>query len=171
MAHYRSALTVQAFKLTANLFFFPMLKTEGWPADLASISSLNTFWVVVIFARYFSAECGFWKRPIAPLRPTSLLMTLQTAQSMYFSAHFLHESFLCTSVQSGTRQPITHTYIYIYIYIYIYTHTHTHKHIYIYICAMCNNLSVISRKHVFLSEMNISSVSGRNSPWYAEFPN
>jgi len=38
---------------------------------------------------------------------------------------------------------------------------------------MWNNLSVTSRKYVrvFLSELNISPVTGRNSPWYEEFPN
>ena len=114
------ALPVQSFNLAANLFFFlPDAQNCKMTTNIAFISSLNAVCVVLIFTRYFNVDYGFWKRNIAPLRFTSLLVTLVTVPSMSFSAHFLQESFLCTSVTFGMRQRKKKK-IYIYIYIYIY---------------------------------------------------
>ena len=137
-------LPAKTFRLAANLFLYPTLKTVGWPKNLVFISSLNAFRVLVIFTRYFNVKYGIWKRIIAPFRFRSLLMTLKSVRSLSFSVHFVQQRFFSTSAPSGMRLPKI---------------------------VMRNKLSVTSRKHAFPSEMNMFSVTGWNSARYDEIHN
>ena len=61
----------------SQFVFLPDAEMCRMTSRFSLISSLNAFWVVVIFIRYFSVDYAIWKRTIAFLRLTSLLIKLK----------------------------------------------------------------------------------------------